>query len=91
MVGSGCRSPSSTTADAGSSAVEPSGAEAPGGEVDIFVEGFDAAYFRAPRREGAAYLLPIDGLSNPAALVGARLKLTVVSQSASLEQVIAVE
>ena len=57
--------------------------------TDIFVEGFDAAYFRAPRpagQKGGAQLfeLPIDGLTDAAAFKGRKLTLTVVTGRARL-------
>lgn len=67
--------------------VELSGAHA-GEARDIFVEGFDRAYFRAPRRladgDRRLYALPIDGLKDPGALKGKTLTLTVVSDAARL-------
>lgn len=57
--------------------------------TDIFAEGFNQAYFRAPRpagTEGGAtlYELPIDGLSDAAALKGRQLTLTIVTGRARL-------
>lgn len=64
--------------------------------IDIFVEGFDAAYFRAPRLvggEGEAKLfeLPVDGFSDGAALKGRKLILTVVTESARLVREVTVQ
>lgn len=59
--------------------------EAASAAVDIFVEGFDDAYFRAPERRGAGvFALKIDGLSEAAALKGRTLTLTIVAGDAQL-------
>jgi DsbC/DsbD-like thiol-disulfide interchange protein len=57
--------------------------------TDIFVEGFDHAYFRAPRPAGVdgeakLFELPIDGLDDAAMLKGRKLTLTVVTGRARL-------
>lgn len=67
-----------------------------GPSADIFVEGFDEAYFRAPRRmgsdrDGAVFHLPIDGLSEVSALRGRELTLTVVTATARLVRTITVQ
>lgn len=63
------------------------------GDLDIFVEGNDFAYFRAPRRtaDEAVVNLPIDGLKDPAALKGKPLTLTMVAGDIRLEQVVVVD
>jgi DsbC/DsbD-like thiol-disulfide interchange protein len=62
---------------------------------DIFVEGYDSAYFRAPRRGEAAgkagYTLPIDALKDPEALKGRKLTLTIVAGDARLVREAVVE
>jgi DsbC/DsbD-like thiol-disulfide interchange protein len=63
--------------------------------TDIFVEGFDGAYFRRPRAQGDAplasvFLLPIDGLQDPADLRGRALTLTLVSGVTRIVQQLAV-
>ena len=59
--------------------------------TDMFVEGFDRAYFRRPRpkdegQQASAFLLPIDGLKNPAELRGQTLTVTLVSGATRLVQ-----
>jgi DsbC/DsbD-like thiol-disulfide interchange protein len=59
--------------------------------TDIFVEGFDRAYFGKPHPKddkplASAFLLPIDGLKRPAELRGQTLTLTLVSGDARLVQ-----
>ncbi len=63
------------------------------GDLDIFVEGNDFAYFRAPRRTGdsAVVHLPIDGLKDPTTLRGKPLRLTMVAGDIRLEQDVVVE
>ncbi|MDP9138894.1 MAG: hypothetical protein M3N38_12085, partial [Pseudomonadota bacterium] len=64
--------------------------------TDIFVEGFDRAYFRRPRLGddrplAAAFALPIDGLNNPAELRGQTLTVTLVSGDTHIVQELPVE
>lgn len=67
------------------------GAQAEAG-VDIFVEGFDDAYFRAPAAESEArFSLLIDGLKDRAALAGRTLTLTIVTPGARLVRQVRVE
>ncbi len=59
--------------------------------TDIFVEGYDRAYFRKPRPADkqpltSAFLLPIDGLRSIDELRGHTLTVTVVSGVTRLEQ-----
>lgn len=66
------------------------------GDVDILVEGFDQAYFRAPKvlsEEGphAAFGLAIDGLKEPSALRGRTITLTVLAPAARLVRQVTVE
>lgn len=63
------------------------------GDLDIFVEGNDFAYFRAPRRtaDKAVVHLPIDGLKDPASLKGKPLTLTMVAGDIRLEQEVVVD
>lgn len=63
------------------------------GDLDIFVEGSDFAYFRSPRRIGgtSAVELPIDGLKDPAQLKGKPLTLTMVAGDIRLEQDVVVD
>lgn len=63
------------------------------GDLDIFVEGDDFAYFRAPRRSAdkAVVHLPIDGLKDPASLKGKPLTLTMVAGDIRLEQQVTVD
>ncbi|MBK1870458.1 protein-disulfide reductase DsbD domain-containing protein [Aestuariivirga sp. YIM B02566] len=63
------------------------------GDLDIFVEGNDFAYFRAPRRtaDKAVVQLPVDGLKDPASLKGKPLTLTMVAGDIHLEQVVVVD
>jgi DsbC/DsbD-like thiol-disulfide interchange protein len=59
---------------------------------DIFVEGPDRYYFRAPdfnREQGKAYII-IDGLKNAGDLMGADLRITMNAGGKGLEQRIAV-
>jgi DsbC/DsbD-like thiol-disulfide interchange protein len=63
--------------------------------TDIFVEGFDGAYFGRPRAQGNAqlatvFLLPIDGLDEPGHLRGRTLTLTLVSGITRFVQPVAV-
>lgn len=62
-------------------------------DLDIFVEGGDFAYFRAPRRtsDRAVVHLPIDGLKDPAKLKGKSLTLTMVAGDIRLEQEVVVD
>jgi DsbC/DsbD-like thiol-disulfide interchange protein len=60
-------------------------------DPDLFVESETLAYFRAPRKDGDAYALPIDGLKDPLSLRGKALRITLVSDQHRLEQDIAVE
>lgn len=58
---------------------------ADGPAADIFVEGFDAAYFRAPRRgaetaAGREFTLAIDGIGDAGELAGRSLTVTWVSE-----------
>ena len=59
--------------------------------MDVFVEGFEAASFRAPRAAGGGYSRPIDGLKDVSALKGAPLTLTLVTDHIQLEQRLTVE
>lgn len=63
------------------------------GELDIFVEGSDFAYFRAPRRtiDSTVVHLPIDGLKDPTTLQGKPLRLTMVVGDIRLEQDVVVD
>lgn len=66
------------------------------GNVDIFVEGFEDAYFRAPEAlpgEGGErrFLLRIDGLKQASALRGRALTLTVIAPEARLVRQVPVE
>lgn len=63
------------------------------GDLDIFVEGSDFAYFRAPRRtdDKALVHLSVDGLDDPAKLQGKSLTLTMVAGDIRLEQVVVVD
>ena len=59
--------------------------------TDMFVEGFDRAYFRRPRPTddrpfASAFALPIDGLKNPAELRGQTLTVTLVSGTTRIVQ-----
>ena len=70
--------------------------ERAGGDVDIFVEGFDDAYFRAPEAlppdaAGRRLGLGIDGLKDRAALLGRMLTLTVIAPDARLVRQVPVE
>lgn len=64
-----------------------------GKELDVFVEGDDFAYFRAPRRgaDPASVLLPIDGLKDATKLRGKALTLTMVAGDIRLEQEVVVD
>ena len=69
-------------------AVELTGA-AVESSTEIFVEGFERAYFRAPRlvtRSGdtALFHLAIDDLADPGLLRGKTLRLTVVTAAGAL-------
>ncbi|MBL8907576.1 MAG: hypothetical protein JNM20_12955 [Rhizobiales bacterium] len=61
------------------------------GELDIFVEGADFAYFKAPGTPSKSdgWFLPFTG--DPARLQGRQLKLTMVTPDLALEQDITVE
>jgi DsbC/DsbD-like thiol-disulfide interchange protein len=63
-----------------------------GRDLDIFVEGADFIYFRAPRFGSIANTcrLQIDGLKEPEKLKGRRLLLTMVDGDIRLEQHITV-
>jgi DsbC/DsbD-like thiol-disulfide interchange protein len=65
------------------------GAEGP---LDIFVEGYPRAYFRAPRpsNERGRYRLPIDAKGAVGDLVGRSLDLTVTGRDINLEQRVSV-
>ena len=61
-----------------------------GPETDILVEGYDEAFFDAPKLTGnengsKIYHLPVDGVENAGELVGKTLKLTVLSGEIRLE------
>lgn len=60
---------------------------------DVFVEGSDFAYFRAPipTDDKANIHLPIDGLKDPAKLRGRTLTLTMISGDIRLEQDVVVD
>jgi DsbC/DsbD-like thiol-disulfide interchange protein len=60
---------------------------------DVFVEGSDFAYFRAPRPTGdkASIHLPIDGLKDVGTLRGRTLTLTMISGDIRLEQDVVVD
>jgi DsbC/DsbD-like thiol-disulfide interchange protein len=58
-------------------------------EADIFVEGFQDAYFGKPRpldtaSRSALYRLPVVGLKQPDGLIGKPLMLTVVARDSSV-------
>jgi hypothetical protein len=59
------------------------------GDIDIFVEGADFAYFKAPRSKTDRWILPFTG--DPALLRGLPVKLTIVTPEIALEQDITVE
>ena len=61
--------------------------------LDVFVEGSDFAYFRAPRVAGDAanIHLPIDGLKDGARLRGKTLTLTMIAGDIRLEQDVVVD
>jgi len=61
--------------------------------LDVFVEGSDFAYFRAPRPAGdpADVHLPIDGLKDEAQLRGKTLTLTMIAGDIRLEQDVVVD
>ena len=64
-----------------------------GKDLDVFVEGSDFAYFRAPRPtgDGTNIHLPIDGLKDLGRLRGQTLTLTMVAGDIRLEQDIVVD
>lgn len=64
-----------------------------GKDFDVFVEGSDFAYFRAPRPAGesANIHLPIDGLKDLGRLRGRTLTLTMISGDIRLEQDVVVD
>jgi len=64
-----------------------------GKDLDVFVEGSDFAYFRAPRPtdDKANIHLPIDGLKDPTKLRGRTLTLTMISGDIRLEQDVVVD
>ncbi len=64
--------------------------------ADIFVEGFDKAYFRkampgAATSRGHELLLPVDGITDAAALSGQKLRITVAAGTRSLFRDLKVE
>lgn len=64
-----------------------------GSNSDIFVEGPDIVSFCHPRflgREGmiVRYFLPVDGIDDPAALAGAKLRLTIVGENGAWERTV---
>ena len=61
--------------------------------LDVFVEGSDFAYFRAPRPAGdpADVHLPIDGLKGEEQLRGKTLTLTMIAGDIRLEQDVVVD
>ena len=61
--------------------------------LDVFVEGGDFAYFRAPRLAGdpADVHLPIDGLKDEEQLRGKTLTLTMIAGDIRLEQDVVVD
>jgi DsbC/DsbD-like thiol-disulfide interchange protein len=66
------------------------------GDVDIFVEGADRAYFRKPQagREtasGREYPLPVDGITDAAVLSGLLVRITWVAGNKSLSRELRVE
>lgn len=76
-------------------AVEMEG-EALSADADIFVEGFDNAYFRAPKHTGgtdgrSVFELPIDALRDASALRGKELTLTVIAGGTRLVRAVRVE
>jgi len=67
-----------------------------GPRSDIFVEGFDDAYFHAPATSrmtegGREFILPVDGIKDAAALAGKRLRITLVGAGESLSRKLQVE
>ena len=62
-------------------------------DLDVFVEGSDFAYFRAPGAVGDAanVHLPIDGLKDEAQLRGKTLTLTMIAGDIRLEQDVVVD
>ncbi len=67
-----------------------------GPHSDIFVEGFDDTYFRAPAtsrltERGREFILPVDGIEDAAALTGKRLRITFVEAGESLSRSLEVE
>ena len=62
-------------------------------DLDIFVEGGDFVYFRAPRAasEQGMVLLRIDGLKDRARLKGSALTLTMTAGDIRLEQSVTVD
>jgi DsbC/DsbD-like thiol-disulfide interchange protein len=63
------------------------------GDLDIFVEGGDPAYFREPRPAGEEGLfhLAVDGLTDPKKLKGRTLILTMTAGDIRLEQDVVVD
>ncbi len=67
-----------------------------GAGTDIFVEGYEDAYFHAPgpgrlTGRGREFVLPVDGIANAAVLSGKRLRITLVSADRTLFRELAVE
>jgi len=63
---------------------------------DVFVEGFENAYFHAPvtsrmTEMGREFILPVDGIKDAAALTGKRLRITLVGPGESLSRKLQVE
>jgi DsbC/DsbD-like thiol-disulfide interchange protein len=67
-----------------------------GPHADIFVEGFDDGYFRAPATsrlsdKGREFILPVDGIKDASALTGKRLRITFIGAGESLSRSLEVE
>jgi DsbC/DsbD-like thiol-disulfide interchange protein len=66
------------------------------GDVDIFVEGIDDAYFRKPKEAvktagGVEFRLPVDGIKEPEKLTGRKVRITWVAGDRSLFRELEVE
>jgi DsbC/DsbD-like thiol-disulfide interchange protein len=74
----------------GKAALEVTLSESAGEDLDIFVEGAEPAYVRAPRFESGVYILAASGVKDHTALRGKALRITLAGTNILLEQTVIV-
>ena len=62
----------------------------PQGQFDVFVEGAEPAYVRAPQFRDGGCVLPVAGLKAAAGMRGKSLRFTLVGKNMRLEQIVVV-